>query len=116
MVIGIVIREAVKAGIFVAKQSRRYYRAESKIFDHAYTGFPRSVRRGVRHGSAIGAGVGSLFSPQENLNPGLQDNGEDAFSPKNVPTRSGKFYKTRGGYQRISGRYRRKCKPPFKWR
>jgi len=117
MVIGIAFREAVRAGIFIAKGASRYYRAESKLFDRAYTGWPRSVRMGVRHGSAIGAGVGGLFVPQEDLSPGLQDNGEDAFSPQNgFKTKSRKFYKTRYRYQRFSSSRRRKCKPPFKWR
>ncbi len=90
------------AGV-VGRTFARYNRYESKLFDTAYSGFPRSVRRGARHGYILGSISGTLINQDDE---GIGDDGQIPFTrtPK-VPS-SRKYDKT---YRRQSTRRDTRC-------
>ncbi len=87
----------------VGRAFARYNRYESKLFDAAYSGFPRSVRRGARHGYIAGSVLGSLINQDDE---GIGDDGlsTSTRSPK-VPA-SSKYYQTRGRFSTRRNRCR----------
>ncbi len=99
----------------IARGFARYNRYESKLFDSAYRGFPRSVRRGARHGYIGGTIAGSLISQNGILDEnGLQtpesNNGyfrEKHFRIQRYSTRNNKY-----GFSKYDRKRRpRKCPP-----
>ncbi len=107
---------AIRIATTVARGIARYNKYESKLFDSAYRGFPRSVRRGARHGYLAGTISGTLINKDDvGTNGGFQ-------KPSNELPSSGQKYKTRSGYKgshnrRFSKYYRRDnyCPRPSSW-
>ncbi len=96
------ISDAFRIGI---RAFTRYNRYESKVFDSAYRGFPRSVRRGARHGYIGGTIIGSLIS-QDDVET---ENGfPEIFSP--YVEKTNKFKET---YSRYPRRSRPRCPTDF---
>ncbi len=93
-----------------ARTFTRFNRYESKIFDAAYSGFPRSIRRGARHGYIAGSVLGQLINEDD----GTGDNG---FPQQGPSAKAGKFSKARSGYtRRFSRRNANRCYPNRKRR
>ncbi len=105
MVITVVAREIFKQ---VGKQIYRAVNVQDRLLDKAwsYGRFNRSIRKGVRHGLAGGAAIGTYITQA----PDSPGNGVQApFRPK-PPT--GKSYQARGRQSgRFSSKYRRYCRP-----
>ncbi len=94
MVIGKIFIDVAKA---VFTTAVRYNRYESKLFQRAYQGVPKSISRGARHGYVAGSVLGSFINQE---NDGTDDN--DNGLPQKIPkfNQARKLYKTRDRYSR----------------
>ncbi len=93
----------------VVKAIRTYQRYESKLYDDAYRGFPRYIKRGVRHGGAIGAGVGSIFTPSGDED--LSSDGTNGQHGLPKKSRAHQFRQIRRRRFGRSNKYKKYCPP-----
>ncbi len=63
MVWTVIVGTIVKQLPRLVKAYRTYNKYESKAFARAWKGYPRSVRKGVRHGFVGGSVIGSVYTP-----------------------------------------------------
>ncbi len=105
-----------KIGLEVIKRAVTYGSRLAKYDEFAwnklYTGVPKHVRQGTRHGFIAGSTIGGLLSGATDLS----DDGNirtDAI-PKRQRPKSNKQYKTynryRGGTYRNAGKFKHTCK------
>jgi len=78
----VLVSTIVRIGQVAARAITRYNRYESKLFDSAYRGFPRSVGRGARHGYIGGTIAGTLLGNDAPDTPGNELQKPFQKSPK----------------------------------
>ncbi len=110
MVYGIIAKGIYQAARVGLRAYGRYTKAESKLFNYAYKGYPTRIRRGVVHGHIAGQ-VGGYFITKDNevTGNGVQ---ETTYGPSSNPLN--KTY--RGSAKRHSRRYKTRCPPRYKRR
>ncbi len=107
-----VISQIIRIGYYAGKQFIKLNKAEKKLFDYAYTGYPSGFGRGARHGTVLGQIAGTLLQEDDGLE---SDNGfPQTFQPKPQAHKQYKTYSRQPG--RYSRKYKNKCPPNYRRR